>query len=409
MGQPVAPARLVPMNRPESRIIEQALAQREAGPADPQEKPAAEKRWLQRLSNWVFTDDVHQRIRLGQTALANVIMVGCVMLLHAGADANSPEHRWVWPWTIASIGGMLAVYALIRSGVNRRWRDPSLAMFQMIYAMACAAGGYVLAGPVRGAALPIVAVVLMFGMFGLSVRQVITVAAYTMVLFGVAAVYWIRRDAGVLTVERVNFGMLLLVLMGVCILTSRLAGMRARSKRQKAALEQALEENRRLATQDTLTGCLNRRAMTERLGQAMAMAARFGTPCSVIMIDLDHFKHVNDAYGHAAGDEVLRTVAELARGQLRDVDALGRWGGEEFLVLLPATPAADALVCAERLQAKLAEVRFPTISPDLHLSFSAGVAAIGRDERVAALIDRADRAMYQAKQAGRARVVPASE
>jgi len=400
------------MNRPETRIIEQALAQREpVASVDPPERPAP-KDWEQRLSDWVFTDDARQRIRLGQTALANVIMAGCVMLLHAGADVNSPEHRWVVPWTIAALGGMVAVFAVIRSGINRRWRDPSLAVFQMLYAVAIAAGGYVLAGPVRSAALPILAVILMFGMFGLSVRQVVGVAVYTAAMFGAASLYWVWRDGadpGVVTIEKVNFGMLLLMLMGVGILTSRLAGMRQRSQRQKAALEAALEQNRLLATQDTLTGCLNRRAMTDRLGQAMAMAARFGTPCSVIMIDLDHFKHVNDAYGHAAGDEVLRTVADLARGQLRDVDSLGRWGGEEFLVLLPATPAADAMVCAERLQSKLAEVRFPSISPDLHLSFSAGVAAIGRDERLAALIDRADRAMYQAKQAGRARVVPASE
>lgn len=400
------------MNRPDDRLIEKALAQRDPTVSSAAPDQPVPRRWEQRLSRWLFTDDPRQRIRLGQAALANVIMVGCVLLLHAGADVNSAEHRWVWPWTVASIGGMVAVFALIRSGVNQQWRDPSLAMFQMLYAMACAVGGYMLAGPVRSAALPIIAVVLMFGMFGLSVRQVIGVAVYTMVLFTAAAAYWVRREAGdpgVLTIEKVNVGMLLLVLMGVCILTSRLGGMRARSRKQKEALEQALEQNRLLATQDALTGCLNRRAMTERLGQAMALAARFGTPCSVIMIDLDHFKHVNDAYGHAAGDEVLRTVADLARAQLRDVDALSRWGGEEFLVLLPATSPADAIVCAERLQKKLADVRFPHIADDLHLSFSAGVAAIGRNDGVATLIDRADRAMYQAKQAGRARVVPASE
>ncbi|HEX5682871.1 MAG TPA: GGDEF domain-containing protein [Ideonella sp.] len=403
------------MNRPDDGFSEKALAQRDpavsiAAPDQPAPDNSAARNWEQRLSGWIFTNDPRQRIRLGQTALANAIMAGCVMLLHAGADVNSPEHRWVWPWTIAALGGMLAVFAAIRSGINQQWRDPSLAMFQMLYAVAIAAGGYVLAGPVRSAALPILAVILMFGMFGLSVRQVVAVGVYAAVMFGAASFYWIRRDAGdpaVLTFEKVNFGMLLLMLMGVCILTSRLAGMRERSKRQKAALEAALEQNRMLATQDALTGCLNRRAMTERLGQAMALAARFGTPCSVIMIDLDHFKHVNDAYGHAAGDEVLRTVAELARAQLRDVDALGRWGGEEFLVLLPATSAQDAIACAERLQKKLAEVRFPNIAEDLHLSFSAGVAAIGRDDGVATLIDRADRAMYQAKQAGRARVVPA--
>lgn len=362
------------------------------------------------LYRWIFTDDRPQRLRLAQAALANALMLGCVALLHIGADPTSPEHRWVWPWTAASIGGMVVVFAVIRSGVARQWKDPSLAAAQMFYAMACAAVAYLLAGAVRSTVLPIIAVVLMFGMFGLSVRQVIMTALYTLGLFVAASLHWLRReqaDPAVMRLELVNLGMLLLMLTGTCVLASRLARLRARDKRQKAALEQALEENRLLATQDALTGCLNRRAMTERLGQALALTARFGTPCSVIAIDLDHFKQVNDVYGHAAGDEVLRTVAELTRGQLRDVDALGRWGGEEFLVLLPATSAADAAICAERLQGRLAEARFPAISPDLRLSFSAGVTAIGPDERLATVIDRADKAMYQAKQAGRARVMVA--
>lgn len=365
-----------------------------------------------RLHRWVFTDDRAQGIRLAQAALANVLMVGCVLLMHLGVDRARPESRWLWSWTIAALGGMVVIFLVIRSGMARAWRDPSLAVAQMGYAMACAAAAYLLTGPVRGAVLPVIALALMFGMFGLSVRQVIGVAVYTLGLFALGSVYWVRRSPGdpaVVMAEQFNLGMVLLILLGVCVLTSRLARMRARSKRQQAALEQALEQNRLLATQDALTGCLNRRAMTERLGQALALAARFGTPCSVIAIDLDHFKQVNDAYGHSAGDEVLRTVAQLARGQLRDVDALGRWGGEEFLVLLPATTAADAATCAERLQAKLAEARFPTISPDLHLSFSAGVTAIGRDERLATVIDRADKAMYQAKQAGRARVMVADD
>lgn len=101
------------------------------------------------LYRWIFTDDRPQRIRLAQAALANALMLGCVALLHIGADPTSPEHRWVWPWTAASIGGMVVVFAVIRSGVARQWKDPSLAAAQMFYAMACAAAAYLLAGAVR--------------------------------------------------------------------------------------------------------------------------------------------------------------------------------------------------------------------------------------------------------------------
>ncbi|MEK8031181.1 GGDEF domain-containing protein [Ideonella sp. DXS29W] len=391
------------MNRPEP-----PPAPREAAaPSDDEGAPAS------RLSDWVFTKDPRQRLRLGQTALANVIMVGCVLLLHAGADAQGPLHHWIWPWTALALGGMVAVFAVVRSGISLRWRDPSIAMFQMLFATACGAMAYVLAGPVRSAALPIMAVVLMFGMFGLTVRQLIVAAALTLLWFGAAGLYWVVHSGGdpqVITVEKINFGMLLLMLSGVCILTARLARLRERARRHKAELEAALEQNRLLATQDALTGCLNRRAMMGRLAQALSMSARFGTPCSVIMIDLDHFKRINDVHGHAAGDEVLRAVAELARGSLREVDALSRWGGEEFLVLLPSTAAAEAVACAERLQARVSGMRLTQLPNDLSLSFSAGVAAFkGADEPLPALIDRADRAMYRAKQAGRAQVVCAQQ
>ena len=368
--------------------------------------------WWQWLARWIFTSDVHQRIRLKQAALANVLMLASVLLMHLGVVNGVIEAHGVNIWTVLSLGGMATIFAIIRSGAALHWQDPSLALAQMLYAIACAAGAYVLAGPFRSAVLPMIAVVLMFGTFGLSMRQVVGVAIYTLLLWLALAAYWVQREGGSADGwlrEEVNVGVLLMVLGGVCVLTARLVGMRARSKRQQLALEQALEQNRLLATQDALTGCLNRRAMTERLGRAMALVARFGTPCSVILIDLDHFKQVNDRFGHGAGDEVLRTVAELTRGQLRDVDTVARWGGEEFLVLLPATPAGEAMSCAERLQAKLAEARFPAISPELRLSFSAGVASIGREERLANLIDRADKAMYQAKQAGRARALPAQE
>ena len=368
--------------------------------------------WQQQLARWIFTSDAHQRIRLKQAALANVLMLASVLLMHLGVVNGVIEAHGVNIWTVFSLGGMATIFAVIRSGAALHWQDPSLALAQMLYAIACAAGAYVLAGPFRSAVLPMIAVVLMFGTFGLSMRQVVGVAIYTLLLWLALAAYWVQREGGSADGwlrEEVNVGVLLMVLGGVCVLTARLVGMRARSKRQQLALEQALEQNRMLATQDALTGCLNRRAMTERLGRAMALVARFGTPCSVILIDLDHFKQVNDRFGHGAGDEVLRTVAELTRGQLRDVDTVARWGGEEFLVLLPATPAGEAMSCAERLQAKLAEARFPAISPELRLSFSAGVASIGREERLANLIDRADKAMYQAKQAGRARALPAQE
>jgi len=134
----------------------------------------------------------------------------------------------------------------------------------------------------------------------------------------------------------------------------------------------------------------------------------FGQPVSAIMLDIDHFKQVNDTYGHAIGDQVLRAVAKRCGESIRDIDVLGRYGGEEFAVILPSTDLPGAETMAERLRRSVADAPVPTERGDITVTISLGVAssAQGQDdeEDVAALLNRADAAMYAAKQAGRNRV-----
>lgn len=165
---------------------------------------------------------------------------------------------------------------------------------------------------------------------------------------------------------------------------------------------------RQLATIDDLTGTLNRRAFFAAAGQEMERAVRYGNAVSVVMFDLDHFKQVNDSYGHALGDQALRETATALRASLRDVDILGRLGGEEFAILLPETPLAGAMEVAERLRHAISAIRIPQDSgaPPLTLTASLGVA-----ERMAAeitvdkVLARADLALYRAKADGRNRVM----
>jgi len=165
-------------------------------------------------------------------------------------------------------------------------------------------------------------------------------------------------------------------------------------------LEQMNQRLVEMATTDALTGAFNRRRFYELLDDELQRQARYGNVFSLIMLDIDHFKRVNDTYGHSVGDEVLKGVAEVVRDHLRANDRLTRWGGEEFIVLTPSTGAGDALALAERLRERVADWVFPTAGS---VTVSLGVAEHRDDESGDEVINRADAALYRAKENGRDR------
>lgn len=173
-------------------------------------------------------------------------------------------------------------------------------------------------------------------------------------------------------------------------------------------LARSREAATRLANRDALTGVLTRRHFGELAAREQALALRRAWPISVLMIDVDHFKAVNDRHGHPTGDAVLAHVAHQCLGMLRSGDLFTRWGGEEFVALLPATDADGALEVAERLRAGVADAVLPELRH--RITASIGVATGTGEETIDALIARADAAMYAAKRAGRNRVeaAPAS-
>ncbi len=167
-------------------------------------------------------------------------------------------------------------------------------------------------------------------------------------------------------------------------------------------------ELRRAARHDALTGLLNRRAGEELLAEEAQRARRLGSGFAVLLIDLDHFKVVNDRFGHAAGDRVLQHVASLLGAQLREIDRLVRWGGEEFVVLLPETKAAEACGLARRLCDRLRGLPLVWHEEALPMTASIGVAAwADAEDAPAQVLARADAALYEAKRSGRDRVAVA--
>ena len=160
-----------------------------------------------------------------------------------------------------------------------------------------------------------------------------------------------------------------------------------------------------LSLTDRLTGLCNRRRLDQSLGAEWRRAKRYGTNYSVVMIDLDNFKDVNDAFGHDAGDAVLVRVSDILLATTRETDLVGRWGGEEFVLVCPETSLEEARAMAEGLRQEIADTHFPGIG---QLTASFGVADYEADAAPGLLVGRADEAMYRAKQSGRNRVVVAS-
>ena len=173
------------------------------------------------------------------------------------------------------------------------------------------------------------------------------------------------------------------------------------------AIEKAhlFEELRRLAAVDALTGIANRRHFFVQAELEFARAARYGQKLTAMMLDIDHFKGINDTYGHAVGDQVLTTVAQICARSLRKIDLLGRYGGEEFVFLLPETDGEEACAAAERLRQGIADAVLMTGEVQIQLTVSIGIATLDpREDRLDALLNRADLALLRAKQAGRNRV-----
>lgn len=180
-------------------------------------------------------------------------------------------------------------------------------------------------------------------------------------------------------------------------LQSRLSAAEERLQEQTDRIESHLYE----ARTDALTGLPNRRAFDDELGRRIAEWQRKQTTFSLVMVDVDHFKALNDRFGHPAGDHVLRRVGDLLRSTLREMDMAARFGGEEFSIILPSTPCQDAKRAAERVRTAIATHQFDFEQDTLHVTVSLGLAEVGPDDDAESLLRKADEALYLSKRAGR--------
>jgi diguanylate cyclase (GGDEF)-like protein len=324
-------------------------------------------------------------------------LLACVALLACGLLELLP-----WSAAVEGTAGVITMvvlfYLMVRTRLNQRFKDPTLATEQTAAAILFLAYFMYHAGPARNALTLFYLVVMLFGALRLSAVRLAALSVLALVAHGTVLHLSYLRDEDYMDVQAAvtEFFVLLIALPWFAAMGGYVNRLRARVAQTNAELQAALERIRDVAVRDELTGAYNRRLLMETLAREQARASRTGAAYSVCMIDVDHFKAVNDSLGHLEGDAVLRAVAAVAARGLRALDVFGRFGGEEFLVILPDTDRAGALRVAERIRA--------AVAAETRVTVTIGTAQSARDD-IAAVLARADRALYDGKAAGRNRVI----
>jgi diguanylate cyclase len=352
--------------------------------------------------------------RLGYRRQSLAVQVGsyalgaAVLLVYAQAGTISMAIPSAFFLCGVTLIGLFAV--LSETHFSDRFEDHHLTVCQVAGHIAIQLG-FLLAAPEIGYAFLNV-LFLIFGVAALRMTPRQAAMAWTFTALSLAPIFlFIQAPIGMpvaTTTERFAAALCFVLTIGQCAFVG-LYGDSLRKKLYKRGTELS-EANRRiaeLAELDELTGSFNRRCIMRMLDDEINGARRSKAPCSIALIDLDWFKRINDAYGHPTGDEVLRTFAITVFANIRNIDRFGRYGGEEFLLVLPDTPDDGAARILDRLRAIIADLDWTAFSPGMRVTISAGVATLRGNETPDALLARADRALYAAKARGRNRITSA--
>lgn len=327
---------------------------------------------------------------------------------------------WYQQMIPASVAGHFALYSLlingglwllIHSNLNLRLRDPSMTALQMIICQwpALWVMFFLEAGQARAIFLLITIVPALYGILALNVRQFIWVSLGFLIQYSVLhlALWTLKPQAMNAELELIQSFAFILVLAEVALIGGFISGLRGKLRLRNHELKNAMARIQELVNIDELTGIYNRRRIFQVLSEESNRYQRAPGAFSLGILDVDFFKHINDSHGHQAGDEILRKLASCVSDGLRVIDSFGRYGGEEFLLILPQTTLAGAQVKAERIRASIEALRFDSLPEGIRVTVSIGLAEFQAGETTDDTLARADKALYQAKEAGRNRVIGA--
>lgn len=363
------------------------------------------------LKPLIFGPDPAQALRIKRLLFAsNTYLFSTLFVGFAVWKGLAPTHAVLF----MALGGLLVsvvFYALIRSGLNRNWRDPGMTIPQMAVGTLMCTYIVYQAHEARGAFLLGYILILLFGIFRLRATPTLFIGAVAVVSYAIVIIAESARGISErhLAAEMLQLIVLAFIYPWFAQLGSHLNQTRANLREANTKLartlsdyEAALEQIRLQATHDDLTGVYNRRHLVAAMEAESARSQRSGQPYALLVLDIDHFKHINDCHGHSGGDAVLVAFAQVVQQQLRSIDQFGRYGGEEFLVLLPDTGMDAARAVAERVRAAVAVAEWPQLAQPLTVSIGVAVAVPGESHDAVFL--RADHAVYRAKDNGRNRV-----
>jgi diguanylate cyclase (GGDEF)-like protein len=363
-------------------------------------------------NNEAFIDNgARQKIIINRTLMA---MGGCgagslllLICFHLGLFRGSPSDVFK---IIATIWvGYITIFVLILTGVNQRFKDKGMTLIQIAWVTIFVMISTYYIDQVRLLFLMLYLLVMLFAAFRLRIDGFLFITVIAIFGYGTVILFLSRNhpESIDLKIETIQWLVFAFTLGGFSIVGSQLSALRQMLRSRNIQLQEALNKVKEMAITDELTGIFNRRHIMDVLAYQKSLADRGDYIFVVCYADLDHFKQVNDKFGHGTGDIVLQKFALLAKDVIRGIDYIARFGGEEFLLILVKTSLSEALTVSERIRQKIRKFSFGDLSPDLHMTVSIGVAAYKPGERIDDLLDRADAALYRAKGSGRNRVVSA--
>lgn len=301
--------------------------------------------------------------------------------------------------------GYLGFFACFVLGLNRHFRDTSMTLPIMLWATFGLLLTAYYIDQVRLCVMVLFFAILQPGVFRLRFSSFFAVSALCGGLYGL--IIWrlsvVHPEALDMTAELIQWAAFTLITAGVVVVAAEISSIRRQLASRNGQLAGLVDRIQEMAIRDELTGLYNRRHAVERMIKVREMANRNALDFAVAYLDLDHFKRVNDGYGHHVGDEVLRQFSALMREQLSGRDFAARLGGEEFLIVLVKADLESCADLAERVRSAVPALRFSS-APDLSVTVSIGVAQFSAGESLDQLLARADDALYQAKHSGRNQV-----
>jgi diguanylate cyclase (GGDEF)-like protein len=301
--------------------------------------------------------------------------------------------------------GFFAV--LSETNFSDRFEDHYLTVFQVVSHVAIQLGFLLAVPKIAFAFISVLFLIFGFGALRMTSRQ--ATITWTLATTGLIAVFLftdlpVGMPVGTQT-ERLAAMLCFVLIIGQCAYVGLFGStLRKTLYRRSVELKAAYRRIEELAEVDELTGAFNRRCIMRMLEAEISRAHRLNAPCAIALIDLDWFKRINDAYGHPTGDEVLRTFAITMFANVRAIDRFGRYGGEEFLLVLPDTTQQSAVGMLDRLRAIVAELEWSAFSAGMSVTMSAGVTVLRANENSDNVLARADSALYAAKAQGRNRI-----